>query len=544
KNWKTVSVCLNNTADVSDLDITPVRARYVRLRIIDPGKDHKARIGEIEIYGKKTAPAPGKSLDPTVETGFEEMSKIQRLPLLYPYGTKKNRLISYDASGGNGFGLLINTFKKYVDEHGDVVIFDAYGPGCLYRQQMNIWGNKGIGRLSKTIRIKYYFDGEETPRIDAPADDFFNGDYRPIDTPFAFKSSRQFAINYYPFSFQKRLKVTLSDTSITRLLKANIDEPQNWYQYDYLTYPAGTAVTTWSPSSPEPYENWAKEQWEDLGKDPQVSTGDQVLEDKVKIEPGSSVVIFDKKGKGAIASIHLKLEPFNAETFYHTYIRMRWDDLGQPAVDVPMSYFFGGGGWKDQYKDKTLRTLLFGFDSQAHTFYCYFPMPYFEKAKIEIVNESATRIDELQYAIGVKTLIDYPRDNTGYFMAKVTKDSCSGGKKVVGSLKVYSKPFETAFKETGRGHVVAVNMFSGNYWEDGDEFTYVDGSNTPQIHGDGTEDDFNQGWAGGKYQKPLWGALQMGVKGSYRIHLDEPYIFYDSIDMRFENTNARYRANS
>ncbi|HEX3934139.1 MAG TPA: discoidin domain-containing protein, partial [Puia sp.] len=79
KNWKTVSVCLNNTADVSDLDITPVRARYVRLRIIDPGKDHRARIGEIEIYGKKTASAPGKSLDPTVETGFEEMSKIQRL---------------------------------------------------------------------------------------------------------------------------------------------------------------------------------------------------------------------------------------------------------------------------------------------------------------------------------------------------------------------------------------------------------------------------------------------------------------------------------
>jgi hypothetical protein len=87
-------------------------------------------------------------------------------------------------------------------------------------------------------------------------------------------------------------------------------------------------------------------------------------------------------------------------------------------------------------------------------------------------------------------------------------------------------------------------MFSGNYWEDGDEFTYVDGSNTPQIHGDGTEDDFNQGWAGGKYQKPYWGSLENGVKGSYRLHLNDPYVFYDSIDMRFENTTARYRENS
>jgi len=486
------------------------------------------------------------SLSPKISTGFEQMYKMERLPLLYPNGTKKNRLISYDASGGNGFGLLINTFKKYIDEHGDVVIFDAYGPGCLYRQQINIWGNKGVGALSKSIHIKYYFDDEQTPRINASVNDFFNGDYRPIDTPFAFKSAKQFAILYYPFAFQKRLKVAVSDTLLSRLIKNNIDETQNWYQYDYLTYPVGTNTTTWSVSKTDAFENKAREQWAHLGRGPKSSANDNVVKNKVKIEPGKSAVIFDKKGKASIASINLKLEPFTEETFYHTYIRMTWDNLSQPAVDVPISYFFGGGGWKDQFENKKLTNLLFGFDSQNHTFYCYFPMPYFEKAKIEIINNSSARIDELSSAIGVKpaSLVNYPKNNTGYFMAKLTKDSCSGGKKVVGSPKVYSKPYETAFKETGHGHVEAIAMFSGNYWEDGDEFTYIDGSNTPQIHGDGTEDDFNQGWAGGKYQKPFWGSLNNGVKGSYRIHLNEPYIFYDSIDMRFENTGAKYRASS
>jgi hypothetical protein len=129
-------------------------------------------------------------------------------------------------------------------------------------------------------------------------------------------------------------------------------------------------------------------------------------------------------------------------------------------------------------------------------------------------------------------------------MAKLTKDSCTSGPVIIDSPKVYSKPYEVAFKETGYGHVEALNMFSGNYWEDGDEFTYIDGSNTPQIHGDGTEDDLNQGWAGGKYQKPLWGALDNGVKGSYRIHLDEPYIFNKDIEIRFENTFCRYRKNN
>ncbi|HVU57259.1 MAG TPA: discoidin domain-containing protein [Puia sp.] len=52
RKWKTASICSNNKDDVSDSDIQPVKARYVRVRIIDPGGDDLARIGEVEIYGK------------------------------------------------------------------------------------------------------------------------------------------------------------------------------------------------------------------------------------------------------------------------------------------------------------------------------------------------------------------------------------------------------------------------------------------------------------------------------------------------------------
>lgn len=50
--WEKVKTCFNNAGNVSDVDLTPVRARYVRLRIIDPGDDNRARIGDVEIYGK------------------------------------------------------------------------------------------------------------------------------------------------------------------------------------------------------------------------------------------------------------------------------------------------------------------------------------------------------------------------------------------------------------------------------------------------------------------------------------------------------------
>ncbi|HWY37454.1 MAG TPA: hypothetical protein VNY73_02775, partial [Bacteroidia bacterium] len=151
--------------------------------------------------GKKSSITPK-----SVVTGLEAMAKVERLPFLYPPGTKKNRFISYDASGGNGFGLLQSTFKRYIDQKGELVIFDSYGPGCLYRQQMNIWINNGIGKKSETIRIKYYFDDDSVAKVDVPVKAFFRGDQAPFTTPLTMlDKNNKFGICYYPFSFRKRL---------------------------------------------------------------------------------------------------------------------------------------------------------------------------------------------------------------------------------------------------------------------------------------------------------------------------------------------------
>lgn len=478
-----------------------------------------------------------ESISNKVATGFEQMARIERLPLLYPYGTKKNRMISYDASGGNGFGLLINTFKKYIDDNGDVVIFDAYGPGCLYREQMNIWTDNGIGKLSNTIRIKYYFDDETTPRIDVPVLDLFKGESDPVKKPFGFRQIHQFGDVYYPFSFNKRLKIALSDTVIARLLKENNDRSCNWYQFDYLTYPQDVTVKSWTKGI-DPYEEITRHQWMNLGVDPKTSAGNVVEENSISIPSGSKSKIFKDVGKASVAAIEFKIFPFTQNTFYNTNIRIFFDDLSEPAVDMPISYFFGGGGWKDQFYTKTLKTLLYGFDAINGTAYCYFPMPYFKSARIEVINNSSVDINKFEYNISKKpaSVLNYPEGQTAYFMAKVTSDSTPGGQ----TRKNFIKPYQNAFIESGYGHVEAINMFSGNFNEDGDEFTYVDDSNTPQVHGAGTEDEFNQGWAGGLFQQPLWGALRSGVKGSYRIHMNEPYIFYNNINIRFENNAGKY----
>lgn len=51
-NWVTADHCKNNADSVTDIDIPSTDVRFVRITILDCGKDNIARIGDVEIYGK------------------------------------------------------------------------------------------------------------------------------------------------------------------------------------------------------------------------------------------------------------------------------------------------------------------------------------------------------------------------------------------------------------------------------------------------------------------------------------------------------------
>ena len=51
KKWESADCQSGNTMPVTDVDIVPVKARYIRLSITDSGEDQRARIADIEIYG-------------------------------------------------------------------------------------------------------------------------------------------------------------------------------------------------------------------------------------------------------------------------------------------------------------------------------------------------------------------------------------------------------------------------------------------------------------------------------------------------------------
>jgi hypothetical protein len=486
--------------------------------------------------------------------GLQSMADLQQLPLLYPPGTQTKQFSSYDLSGGNKDGNLANAFAKYIDRNGDIVLFDEEGPGALFRQQMNVWKAAEDGPACDgpivsasaigASHIRFFIDGDENPSIDESIDQYFaegtayEGVFAYLDKanfydaylrhPEATLGSPNFGIQYMPVPFAKHLKIAIAPSpEVARNIGTLCGF---WYQFTYLVYPQQSDVPSWQRSfrngESDAYEK-IKQQWSNSGKkSPVTQSGSTVTRTMVAL-PHTPVKLFEIKGPATITSLKLRQEHFAFDAFYGVDIRIHWDGLPGPSVDMPLSAFFGGGiasFGEGKRGEEHLANLMYGFSSTTGEMFSYWPMPFWGTAKIELVNNT-NRAVEYRAALNVvgSDEIQYDRQATGYFEAKLTTFSDDA-----------SHDRAPAFIERGLGHVVGTDFWSANYAVDGDEFTYIDGSNTPQIHGDGTEDDLNQGWAGSNTQKPLWGSLIDGRQGSYRLRLSDPYVFFDEINSFFE----------
>lgn len=471
----------------------------------------------------------GESMEPANPSryGFSAMEHLEFLPCLAPNGVQTKQFADYDTTGDNNDGAFIG-FKRY-EENGEWVFFDEIGPGCLYRLQMNVffgWSKLAVDR----VRVRMYFDDDKTPRLDQTLAEFYGKDQKytaPFTPPLAYFSQRgnTYAILYYPFAFQKRLKITVYDPE-------GLDPKLGacWYQHTYVKFPAGTPVESWQGLHVD--STALRTQWEQLGQNPLNQAGMEPIKKSVSVKKGETASLLDHAGQGSISDLKITLDPWTTETLFQTDLRITWDNHA-PAVEMPIGCFFGAGGDSIDSGDLTtysLRNLLFGFDRETKTMYSYWPMPFWSRARIEVVNRSPNDI-ALQASVGYKpsSVQNYPKETSGYFCAKRTVD-------IPPDEAYYSK----AFRARGQGKVMGIMMYSRDYAMDGDEFTYIDGSLSPQIHGSGTEDDHNQGWGGYNVQKALWGGIFNGFNGGYRLYLNDAYIFNSGITINYEHSNAAF----
>jgi hypothetical protein len=119
--------------------------------------------------------------------------------------------------------------------------------------------------------------------------------------------------------------------------------------------------------------------------------------DFVTIPAGDSAAIAEMKGPGCINHLYMTIHCPDRNYLRLALLRMYWDDENIPSVEVPVGDFFGVG----HCKVRGFRSLLLCVNPGALTpgFNSYFPMPFSEKARIEVVNECEVPINALWYHV-------------------------------------------------------------------------------------------------------------------------------------------------
>jgi hypothetical protein len=186
-------------------------------------------------------------------------------------------------------------------------------------------------------------------------------------------------------------------------------------------------------------------------------------------------------------------------------LRITWDDRWYPSIDVPVDLFFGAGHLHNRDNREYLVKgfpLNIRYDEQFVYLACYWPMPFFKRATIELQERNGVALSGIQWEVRTEPYRD-PVNHAAYFHATYSDHP----EPEAGRDNTF---LDTRMTEGGgpwSGHFVGMSwIFSRNgvlSTLEGDPRFFFDGSNTPQGWGTGTEE-----WGGGG---DYWGGENMTI---------------------------------
>ena len=295
------------------------------------------------------------------------------------------------------------------------------------------------------------------------------------------------------------------------------------------------------------------------------------------IEPGQSRVLADITGPGRITHIWMT----QGNHYRQCLLKITWDNARYPSVLCPLGDFFGlGHGIVNSYQSllftASARPELCNKFDQGCALNCYVPMPFKERAVVELVNESSERHRQYFY-VDYETYEEPEPEELAYFHAEFRRENPFGGwgHEITVNTPEADVPNKgrTAWDNNyviletkGRGHYLGCNLsvtnFQGTWWGEGDDMIWVDGYKwPPDLHGTGSEDYLNQAWGmqpnaflrngSSVYEantKPptsggQWGQPAGGYQTSYVFHLENPVRFQKEIKVTIEHGHGNHLQN-
>lgn len=395
------------------------------------------------------------------DTAFmmERMSKPASMAVLYPSET-----VVYTSSHNTGELFDADVFQGTMEDDGKQwnLLFDEDGPGCITRVWLS--GNSN-GNL------RFYFDGEEEPRIDAPVREFFSESYREFTSLIVYgvKISGGGNVCYMPMTYEKHCRIAIEAES-----------KGAQYQVQAIHWDDDIATRSFTPQFDEKTTQAKADLFRYLS-----STADQHFEDLnkrsgvLKLKPKSKKLLASLTGPGAIQFLQFTTDSYTMDTFMNLKITMYWDAEVEPAVDCTFAEFFNVVDVKQGWS-----IPAYGYLPHKKMLVTQFYMPFHEYAQIFIESTNSAPVSlNYEYRLALDDIAD---DAMCFYAQTVKTDGVVG----------YIYP---AFQFDGKGRYVGCSVKTvsaeygdeKNFYFEGDDYMYIDGEPNATIQGTGLDNYLN-----------------------------------------------------
>lgn len=290
-------------------------------------------------------------------------------------------------------------------------------------------------------------------------------------------------------------------------------------------------------------------------------------DDRYHIAPGETRELANIEGPGKITHIWMTIESDALLALRKEVLRIYWDDMVTPAVNVPLGDFFGMG--HGETANFVSLPLQMG-PEDGKGMVCYFPMPFRTRARVEVENQATDAEATIRhyFYIDYETYDAQPSDELVYFHAAFHRENPTEGyPQGAMSNREWNNEWGTnltgegnyvILDTEGRGHYVGCHLdihnlrqtHEWNWYGEGDDMIFVDGEPfPPTLHGTGTEDYFNTAWCPTqRYSAPFHGIIKPGGPNwsgkisLYRYHILDPIHFKQSIRVTIEHGHNNNRS--
>jgi hypothetical protein len=436
---------------------------------------------------------------PVIPIGLDAYRQWERLPY-QRIGARAYMRSTYDRAGGNEGADASHFLYQQANDFN--VTLDIEGPGILYFARYNHWhGSPWHYEIDGTDHIVQE-SSSANPNRPVKGSVFLPEKLFPCPLTWTWSVTKGADLSWVPIPFERSFRMAYSRTRY------------GTGYYIYHQYVRGSRLSrplhAWDGKTPPESDvlRLISRAGSDLVPRPGTPQGTLagVREEsgKVALTAGKAITLIKlTKAPAMLRALELNIQKESALAFSRARLRVTWDDRALPSIDAPVALFYGAG---TLYNRDGREFLVKGFplhirDDGKHVHLaCYFPMPFFHSARIELVGLEGKELPEVRWSVRYTPYKD-PPNHVGYFHATYADHPTPE----LGKDMVLLDTRKVEGSEDWSGHLAGTSFIFSHRANlstlEGDPRFFFDDSLTPQAQGTGTEE-----WGGGG---DYWGGRNM-----------------------------------